>query len=145
MMFVGRLGEDALAAAGISPTGANKVCNLLPHAAMASTLANVTGLSVLIGLSSALTTLGVRTADPAQWLIATVQSQAFGAKTFDLVGLVLQRCLVTYIGTCTVVSLLWLFGIEPFLIGILLDASPCCTIAVHSIVQRLDNHRAWHN
>lgn len=112
---------------------------------MASTLANVTGLSVLIGLSSALTTLGVRTADPAQWLIATVQSQAFGAKTFNLVGLVLQRCLVTYIGTCTGVSLLWLFGIEPFLIGILLDACPCCAIAVHTCVQRLDSHRALHN
>ena len=59
VMFVGRLGETPLAAA-----------------AMASTLANVSGLSLLVGLSSALSTLG---------------SQAYGAGAYDVVGIVLQR------------------------------------------------------
>ena len=45
---------------------------------MASTLANVTGLSVMVGLGSGLQTLG---------------SQAFGAGAYHLVGLHFQRCL----------------------------------------------------
>jgi Na+-driven multidrug efflux pump len=83
--FVGRLGATPLAAAS-----------------MASTLGNVTGISLLVGLSSALGTLG---------------AQAFGAGAYDAVGIALQRCLLVFLGTCTAVSTFWLAGVEPFLVA----------------------------
>ena len=75
MTFVGQIGDKELAAAS-----------------MASTLANVTGLSVLVGLSSGFQTLG---------------SQAFGAGAYRLVGLQLQRCLAVSFVASVAVSLFW--------------------------------------
>lgn len=83
LMFVGRLGEVELATA-----------------AMATTLANVTGSSILVGLSSAQ---------------ATLSAQAFGSGDYARVGIVLQQTLLVFGIACFLASLLWAFGIDPFL------------------------------
>jgi hypothetical protein len=82
--FVGRLGEVELASA-----------------AMASTLANVSGLSIVMGLSNAQSTLS---------------SQAFGGGDYERVGIVLQRSIIVFGTACFLVSLFWAFGIESFLV-----------------------------
>jgi len=83
LAFVGRLGQLELAAC-----------------ALASTLANVTGMSVLVGLSSAQSTLS---------------AQAFGAKQFELVGVILQRTVSVLLLACVGIGLLWAYGVGPFL------------------------------
>lgn len=82
--FVGRLGELELASASL-----------------ASTFANVSGLSIVMGLSNAQSTLS---------------SQAYGGNDYERVGIILQRSIIVFGSACFLVSLLWAFGIEPFLV-----------------------------
>lgn len=79
VMFVGHLGPQFLSAAGL-----------------ASVTANVTGNSMLIGLSGPLTTLA---------------SQAYGAKDYKELNVSLQRTIIILsIFVCIPVSVLWLFS-----------------------------------
>ncbi|TVU30915.1 hypothetical protein EJB05_22568, partial [Eragrostis curvula] len=78
LMFVGHLGELPLAGA-----------------ALATSLANVTGISVLVGMSSALDTLC---------------GQAFGARQHHMLGVYMQRAMVVLGLTCVPISLAWAFA-----------------------------------
>jgi len=73
--FVGHLGALPLAAA-----------------ALATTLGNVTGNSIMVGMASASSTIG---------------GQAFGAKRFNKLGQVLQRCLVILSIACVPIICVW--------------------------------------
>ncbi|KAL0343387.1 UNVERIFIED_CONTAM: protein DETOXIFICATION 14 [Sesamum angustifolium] len=77
MMMVGHLGELALSGA-----------------AVATSLANVTGLSVLFGMASALETLC---------------GQAFGAKQYQKLGLYTYSSIICLLLVCLPISLLWIF------------------------------------
>ncbi|KAK9868409.1 hypothetical protein WJX84_004748 [Apatococcus fuscideae] len=83
LSFVGKIGSSELAAAGL-----------------ATSLANVTGDSVLVGISSAMQTLC---------------GQAFGAKALKEVGNWWQRAVLILWMTCIPISLLWWF-MEPLLL-----------------------------
>jgi MATE family multidrug resistance protein len=74
--FVGHLGALPLAAA-----------------ALATTLGNVTGNSIMVGMASASSTLG---------------GQAFGAERYFLLGAILQRCLVLLTIAAVPISLSWI-------------------------------------
>ena len=73
--FVGRLGPVPLAAA-----------------ALATTLGNVTGNSIMVGLASAVSTLG---------------GQAFGAGSYPTLGFVLQRAIIILTLVAVPISLAW--------------------------------------
>ena len=73
--FVGRLGPVPLAAA-----------------ALATTLGNVTGNSIMVGLASAVSTLG---------------GQAFGAGSYPTLGFVLQRAIIILTLAAVPISLAW--------------------------------------
>uniref|UniRef100_A0A453T3X2 Protein DETOXIFICATION n=1 Tax=Aegilops tauschii subsp. strangulata TaxID=200361 RepID=A0A453T3X2_AEGTS len=75
VMFVGHLGELPLAGASL-----------------ATSLANVTGFSLLVGMSSALDTLC---------------GQAFGARQYHLLGLYKQRAMVVLALACVPIALVW--------------------------------------
>ncbi|KAL0332448.1 UNVERIFIED_CONTAM: protein DETOXIFICATION 14 [Sesamum calycinum] len=77
MMMVGHLGELALSGA-----------------AVATSLANVTGLSVLFGMASALETLC---------------GQAFGAKQYQKLGVYTYASIICLLLVCLPISLLWIF------------------------------------
>ncbi|KAK9848244.1 hypothetical protein WJX84_010197 [Apatococcus fuscideae] len=83
LSFVGKIGSSELAAAGL-----------------ATSLANVTGDSVLVGISSAMQTLC---------------GQAFGAKALKEVGNWWQRAVLILWVTCIPISLLWWF-MQPLLL-----------------------------
>ncbi|TVU30914.1 hypothetical protein EJB05_22567, partial [Eragrostis curvula] len=78
LMFVGHLGELPLAGA-----------------ALATSLANVTGISVLVGMSSALDTLC---------------GQAFGARQHHMLGVYMQRAMVVLGLACVPISVAWAFA-----------------------------------
>ncbi|KAE8774212.1 Protein TRANSPARENT TESTA 12 [Hordeum vulgare] len=75
VMFVGHLGELPLAGASL-----------------ATSLANVTGFSLLVGMSSALDTLC---------------GQAFGARQYHLLGLYKQRAMLVLALACVPIALVW--------------------------------------
>lgn len=75
VMFVGHLGELALAGASL-----------------ATSLANVTGFSLLVGMASALDTLC---------------GQAFGARQYHLLGVYKQRAMLVLALACVPIVLLW--------------------------------------
>ncbi|KAL0378036.1 UNVERIFIED_CONTAM: protein DETOXIFICATION 14 [Sesamum radiatum] len=77
MMMVGHLGELALSGA-----------------AVATSLANVTGLSILFGMASALETLC---------------GQAFGAKQYQKLGVYTYASIICLLLVCLPISLLWIF------------------------------------
>ncbi|KAK4416455.1 protein DETOXIFICATION 3 [Sesamum alatum] len=77
MMMVGHLGELALSGA-----------------AVATSLANVTGLSILFGMASALETLC---------------GQAFGAKQYQKLGAYTYASIICLLLVCLPISLLWIF------------------------------------
>ena len=76
--FVGRLGPVPLAAA-----------------ALATTLGNVTGNSIMVGLASAVSTLG---------------GQAFGAGSYPTLGFVLQRAIIILTIAALPISLAWWYS-----------------------------------
>lgn len=76
--FVGRLGPVPLAAA-----------------ALATTLGNVTGNSIMVGLASAVSTLG---------------GQAFGAGSYPTLGFVLQRAIIILTIAAVPISLAWWYS-----------------------------------
>ena len=64
----------------------------LASAALASTLGNVTGNSILVGMASAMSTLG---------------GQAFGAKSYPVLGQILQRALVILTLAAVPIAVAW--------------------------------------
>ncbi|KAJ6801408.1 protein DETOXIFICATION 16-like [Iris pallida] len=77
LMFVGHVGELSLSGAS-----------------MATSFANVTGFSLLMGMGGALDTLC---------------GQAFGAKQYHMLGIHMQRAMITFALTCIPLGILWLF------------------------------------
>jgi len=66
---------------------------LLSAAVLANSLYNVTGLSLIVGLSSGSETLS---------------GQAYGARNYRMLGVVLQRALLICCAACVPITLLWL-------------------------------------
>ena len=75
LVFIGRMGELQLAAA-----------------ALANTSSNVSGLSIMVGMGTA---------------ISTVCGQAYGAKNYRKVGQTLQLGLLVFWLACLPISVLW--------------------------------------
>ncbi|XP_047947396.1 protein DETOXIFICATION 51-like [Salvia hispanica] len=90
MLFLGNLGKDALAGGSL-----------------AIAIANISGYSILYGLS-----LGME----------PISSQAFGAKQWPLLSQTLYRTLLLLSLSCIPISILWL-NIHPFLLFFKLDSS----------------------
>ncbi|KAG6421645.1 hypothetical protein SASPL_118202 [Salvia splendens] len=90
MLFLGYLGKDALAGGSL-----------------AIAIANISGYSILYGLS-----LGME----------PISSQAFGAKQWPLLSQTLHRTLLLLSLACLPISILWL-NIHPFLLFLNLDSS----------------------
>eukprot|EP00164_Ancoracysta_twista_P002635 GFYU01003507.1.p1 GENE.GFYU01003507.1~~GFYU01003507.1.p1 ORF type:complete len:545 (-),score=160.83 GFYU01003507.1:43-1677(-) len=78
LAFVGRLGDNQMAGA-----------------ALGNTFSNVTGFSILVGLSSG---------------VETLAAQNFGAKRYKQVGVVVQRGLVVAWISCIPIALIWFFS-----------------------------------
>ncbi len=85
---------------------------------LATSLANVTGFSVLVGLSSGL---------------ATVAAQAYGAGDLDAMNQALRKALVVLLGACLPLSLLWYLALP--LLMLLGGQEAAMSVAAHRYLQ----------